>query len=161
MDRIIIRAMMPSDYEKVYKLWQSIEGFGIRSIDDSKSGIEKFLTRNPNTSVVAVADGEIVGSVLCGHDGRTGYLYHVCVRRDMRRHGIGRQMVVRAMQALKDDGINKVSLIAFSDNSVGNAFWHDVGWKERSDVNYYDFVLNNENITAFNGKEEKQYGKKD
>ncbi len=155
MDRIIIRAMMPSDYPKVYKLWQSIEGFGIRSIDDSESGIEKFLNRNPNISVVALTENEIVGSVLCGHDGRTGYLYHVCVRRDMRRHGIGRRMVVRAMQQLKDEGINKVSLIAFSDNSVGNAFWHDVGWKERSDVNYYDFVLNNENITAFNGKEEK------
>ncbi len=155
MDRIIIRAMMPSDYTKVYKLWQSIEGFGIRSIDDSESGIEKFLNRNPNISVVALTENEIVGSVLCGHDGRTGYLYHVCVRRDMRRHGIGRRMVVRAMQQLKDEGINKVSLIAFSDNSVGNAFWHDVGWKERSDVNYYDFVLNNENITAFNGKEEK------
>ncbi len=154
MERVIIRAMLPSDYEKVYALWQTISGFGLRSIDDSKEGIEKFIQRNPNTSVVAVYDGEIVGSVLCGHDGRTGYMYHVCVKKEMRRHGIGKEMVVRAMRQLSEEGINKVSLLAFRDNAGGNAFWHCVGWKEREDVNIYDFVLNEANITAFNeGKE--------
>ncbi len=150
MDRVIIRAMQSSDYDGVYELWKHIEGFGIRSIDDSREGIERFLKRNPNTSVVAVLDNEIIGSVLCGHDGRTGYFYHVCVRKDMRRHGIGKDMVVRAMMMLKEEGINKVSLIAFRKNETGNAFWQKVGWKEREDVNYYDFVLNEDNITAFN-----------
>ncbi len=150
MDRVIIRAMQSSDYDGVYELWKHIEGFGIRSIDDSGEGIERFLKRNPNTSVVAVLDNEIIGSVLCGHDGRTGYFYHVCVRKDMRRHGIGKDMVVRAMMMLKEEGINKVSLIAFRKNETGNAFWQKVGWKEREDVNYYDFVLNEDNITAFN-----------
>ncbi len=154
MENVIIRAMQLSDYDKVYALWQSISGFGLRSIDDSKEGIEKFLKRNPNTSVVAVSDGEIVGSVLCGHDGRTGYMYHVCVKKEMRRHGIGKEMVVRAMRMLSDEGINKVSLLAFRDNAGGNAFWHRVGWKEREDVNFYDFVLNEENITAFNAGDE-------
>ncbi len=146
--------MLPSDYEKVYALWQTISGFGLRSIDDSKEGIEKFIRRNPNTSVVAVLDGKIIGSVLCGHDGRTGYMYHVCVKKELRRHGIGKEMVVRAMRQLSEEGINKVSLLAFRSNEGGNAFWHCVGWKEREDVNIYDFVLNDANITAFNaGKE--------
>lgn len=150
MSKPIIRAMFPSDYEKVYSLWQQIEGFALRSIDDSKEGVEKFLKRNPNTSVVAVVDNEIVGSVLCGHDGRTGYLYHVCVRKDMRRKGVGKAMVVRAMNQLVEEGINKVSLLAFVTNEGGNAFWKQVGWKKRDDVNSYDFVLNEMNITAFN-----------
>ena len=150
MDRVIIRSMLSSDYDKIYALWKTIEGFGIRSIDDSREGIDKFIKRNPNTSVVAVMDGEIVGSVLCGHDGRTGYLYHVCVKKELRRHGIGRDMVVRAMTMLKEEGINKVSLIAFVSNEGGNEFWRQVGWKGRSDVNFYDFVLNEENITSFN-----------
>ncbi len=150
MEKVIIRAMLPSDYDKVYALWQTISGFGLRSIDDSKEGIVKFIKRNPNTSVVAVLNGEIVGSVLCGHDGRTGYMYHVCVKKEMRRNGIGKEMVVRAMKQLSEEGINKVSLLAFRDNKGGNAFWHQVGWKEREDINFYDFVLNDENITAFN-----------
>ena len=145
-----IRTMTPSDYDRVRALWMTIKGFGIRSVDDSRSGVEKFLRRNPTTSVVAEEDGEIIGAILCGHDGRRGCLYHVCVRADHRRRGIGRKMVSFCMQALKAEEISKVSLIAFTVNDVGNAFWRRIGWTRREDLNYYDFTLNEENITAFN-----------
>lgn len=147
-----VRTMTIYDYEEVYALWMTIKGFGIRSIDDSKEGVERFLKRNPTTSVVAKEDGKIVGSILCGHDGRRGCLYHVCVHEDYRRHGIGKEMVVYAMEKLKEEEISKVSLIAFTENDIGNAFWNTIGWTKRLDLNYYDFALNEENITAFNGK---------
>ena len=134
----MIRVMTIEDYDEVYKLWKKIRGFGIRSIDDSKEGVERFLRRNPTTSFV------------CGHDGRQGSLYHVCVDEAYRRHGIGKDMVVHSMKALQEEKINKVCLIAFAQNNVGNAFWNTIGWTERLDVNYYDFILNEENITAFN-----------
>ena len=148
----MVRIMTIEDYEGVYAPWKKIKGFGIRSIDDSKEGVARFLKRNPTTSVVAEKDGRIVGSILCGHDGRRGCLYHVCVDEDYRRHGIGKRMVVFAMKALKEEKINKVSLIAFTENDIGNAFWNTIGWTERLDLNYYDFTLNEENITAFNGQ---------
>ena len=148
----MVRIMTIEDNEGVYALWKKIKGFGIRSIDDSKEGVARFLKRNPTTSVVAEKDGRIVGSILCGHDGRRGCLYHVCVDEDYRRHGIGKRMVVFAMKALKEEKINKVSLIAFTENDIGNAFWNTIGWTERLDLNYYDFTLNEENITAFNGQ---------
>ncbi|MBM6947742.1 GNAT family N-acetyltransferase [Mordavella massiliensis] len=146
----MIREMTMEDYEQVYRLWKKIRGFGIRSIDDSREGVERFLKRNPTTSVVAEEDGRIVGSILCGHDGRRGCLYHVCVDETHRRRGIGKAMVVKAMEALKAEKINKVCLIAFTKNDIGNAFWNTIGWTEREDLNYYDFVLNDANITAFN-----------
>ena len=146
-----IRAMTIEDYRGLHDLWMTIHGFGIRSIDDSKEGVERFLKRNPTTSVVAISEqGEVVGGILCGHDGRRGCLYHVCVREDYRRHGIGKEMVVFCMNALKVEQINKVSLIAFTQNDIGNAFWNCIGWTKREDLNYYDFTLNEENITAFN-----------
>lgn len=145
-----IRQMKIEDYEEVYHLWKRIRGFGIRSMDDSKKGIDRFLKRNPTTSVVAEEGGKIVGAILCGHDGRRGCLYHVCVDEAFRRHGIGKAMVVKTMEALKEERINKVCLIAFTSNDVGNAFWNTIGWTKREDMNYYDFVLNAENITAFN-----------
>ena len=77
-------------------------------------------------------------------------LYHVCVREDYRRLGIGKEMVVHCMNALKAEKINKVSLIAFTANDIGNAFWNTIGWTKREDLNYYDFTLNEANITAFN-----------
>ena len=145
-----IRTMTIEDYEGVYALWMSIKGFAIRSIDDSKEGVARFLLRNPDTSVVAEEDGRIIGAILCGHDGRRGCLYHVCVRQECRMRGVGKAMVVYCMEKLKAEQISKVSLIAFTANDVGNAFWRRIGWTKREDLNYYDFVLNEENITAFN-----------
>ncbi len=145
-----IRAMTIDDYEEVYALWMSIRGFAMRSLDDSRDGVARFLKRNPDTSVVAVADGKIVGSILCGYDGRRGCLYHVCVREDYRRQGIGKAMVVYCMKALEKEAISKVSLIAFTQNDIGNAFWKEIGWTKREDLNYYDFVLNDKNIVNFN-----------
>ena len=91
--------MTIEDYQGVHDLWMTIKGFAIRSIDDSREGVERFLKRNPATSVVAEENGEIVGSILCGHDGRRGCLYHVCVREDCRMRGIGKSMVVRRRSA--------------------------------------------------------------
>lgn len=146
----MVRTMAAEDYTGVYELWMSIKGFAMRSIDDSREGVERFLKRNPDTSVVAVEDGKIVGAILCGHDGRRGCMYHVCVHADYRMKGIGRAMVVYAMEALKRERISKISLIAFTANDVGNAFWNRIGWTKREDLNYYDFVLNTDNIEAFN-----------
>ena len=146
----MIRVMTADDYDGVHALWMKIHGFGIRSIDDSRAGIARFLKRNPITSVVAIEDGKIVGSILCGHDGRRGCFYHVCVDEEYRMQGIGKGMVVKAMEALKEEEINKVSQIAFTRNDVGNAFWKQIGWTKREDLNYYEFTLNEENITAFN-----------
>lgn len=146
-----LKTMTIEDYEGLRALWMTIHGFGIRSIDDSREGVGRFLKRNPRTSVVAAdREGTVVGGILCGHDGRRGCLYHVCVREDYRRKGIGKAMVVYCMNALKEEGINKVSLIAFTKNDVGNAFWNQIGWTKREDLNYYDFTLNEANITAFN-----------
>ncbi|MBQ6441297.1 MAG: GNAT family N-acetyltransferase [Lachnospiraceae bacterium] len=145
-----LRTMQIEDYEAVYALWTTIHGIGLRSLDDSEEGIARFLQRNPATSVVAEADGRIVGAILCGHDGRRGCFYHVCVHEDYRKHGIGKAMAVFCMKALQAERINKVSLIAFRRNEIGNAFWKSVGWTFRDDLNYYDFGLNDENITRFN-----------
>jgi len=149
-EEILIREMLAQDYTGVHELWMTIHGFGIRSIDDSQEGVERFLKRNPSTSVVAEYGGRIIGSILCGHDGRRGCFYHVCVHEEFRKQGIGKAMAVFAMKALQKEQINVVSLIAFRDNEVGNQFWKCVGWNFREDLNYYDFILNDANITEFN-----------
>ena len=132
----MVRVMTMEDYDQVKELWNSIQGFGIRSMDDSREGVARFLKRNPTTSVVAEEDGKVVGAILCGHDGRRGCLYHVCVHKDYRMRGIGKSMVAFAMEALKKEEINKVSLIAFTKNDIGNAFWNEIAWTKREDLNY-------------------------
>lgn len=166
---VTLRAMTEDDYTEVRKLWESIHGFAIRSIDDSRENIERFLKRNEGISVVAVQGGEpdvpasagaalhqpqsdnerIVGAILCGHDGRTATFYHVCVDEQHRRQGIGKKMVVFCMNALMKEQINTISLVAFTNNDIGNQFWHSIGWEKRSDVNQYRFKLNKNNVIAF------------
>ena len=113
MSEVSILPMTAEDYDAVRALWMTIRGFGIRALDDSREDVVRFLERNPTTSVAAWADGKIVGSILCGSDGRQGALYHVCVAKEYRRQGIGTKMVGYRMQRLKEMGINKVALIAF------------------------------------------------
>ena len=149
LNEIVIVPMKPEDYDDVRALWMTIRGFGIRALDDSREDIERFIRRNPTTSVVAKAGNRIIGTILCGSDGRQGALYHVCVAKEYRRRGIGTQMVGFCMHQLRYMGINKVSLIAFTSNEAGNAFWNKIGWTKKTNVNYYEFVLNEENITQF------------
>ncbi len=146
---MILRTMTLEDYYQVHKLWTGIKGFRIRTIDDSREGVEKFLKRNPETSVVAEEDGSIIGSILCGHDGRRGCMYHVCVAEEYRQNGVGHKMALEAMKRLQEEGIGKVNLIAFKSNTVGNEFWSKSGWTYRNDINYYDFDLNEVNTINF------------
>ena len=129
------RLMTIDDYREAYDLWIKC-GNGLNNKDDSREGIEKYLKRNPNTSFVAV-----VGVILCGHDGRRGIVQHACVSPDCRRMGIGKKLVDLAIDALKEEGINKVLLVAFKKNEGGNAFWESQGFELREDLNYRNKAL--------------------
>ena len=134
------RIMTMDDYSEAYDLW-IICGNGLNDKDDSPEGIEKYLKRNPSTSFVATCDGKVVGVILCGHDGRRGIIQHACVSPDYRRLGIGNKLVELALEALKEEGINKVLLVAFKKNEGGNAFWEAQGFTLREDLNYRNKAL--------------------
>ena len=141
-----IRMMTIYDYEKVYELWTNTAGMGIRSLDDSKEGIAKFLKRNPTTNFVAIIDDTIIGVILSGNDGRRGYIYHTAVDIKHRGNGIGKSLVNRALEALAKEGINKAALVVFKNNDIGNAFWDSIGFEERVDLNYRNKSININNI---------------
>ena len=128
--------MTIEDYEKVYQLWLSCIGMGLNNLDDSKDGIAKYLDRNPDTCFVAEKSEEIIGVIIAGHDGRRGFIYHTAVNPDYRNQGIATELVDAAMDALKANGINKVALVVFDRNEVGNAFWEKVGFTAREDLVY-------------------------
>jgi ribosomal protein S18 acetylase RimI-like enzyme len=145
-DTMDIRPMTIADYPAVHRLWSGTAGVGMRSLDDSKAGIARFLARNPTTSFVAVENGRVVGAILAGHDGRRGYLYHATVHADRRGRGIGKALVEAVCRALRDEGIHKAGLVVFRANADGQAFWRALGWEERRDLAYYNLSLNDENV---------------
>lgn len=133
--------MIIDDYDIVYELWISCAGMGLNNIDDSRDGIEKFLNRNPDTCFIAEEDRKIIGIIMAGNDGRRGYIYHTVVSPCNRSKGIGKKLVAKALEALKDLGIIKVALVVFDKNDEGNIFWEKLGFEKREDLIYRNKTL--------------------
>ena len=130
---LITRPMAMPDYAAVRRLWKSCAGVGLSDADQPDK-IEAYLERNPGMSFVALQDERLVGAVLCGHDGRRGYLNHLAVHADHRHQGIGRRLVAHCLAALKEAGIAKCHLFIFSSNPSGRKFWQQIGWELRDDL---------------------------
>ena len=143
MQNYIVRAMHIDDYDAVLALWNA-SLTSVRPLEDSRESIARYLQRNPGLSVVAQCEGNIVGTILCGHDGRRGFLYHVAVCETMRRQGVAQTMLNACIAGLRSEGINKFSLVAFKHNQLGNAFWGSQGVHIREDLNYRDCWITEE-----------------
>lgn len=133
------RTMTINDYEAAIALWSESEGVRIRDAD-SREGIEKYLLRNPGLSFVAEVEGDLVGTIMAGHDGKRGYVQHLSVADSHRRLGIATQLVNHCLEALKNEGILKSHLMILPENKAAQKFWANQGWAYRSDILLYSFV---------------------
>lgn len=129
----LIEPMSIDDYDEVSRLWQSAEGVGL-SESDRREGVASCLQRNPGLSLVARDGATIIGAVLCGHDGRRGYLHHLAVAKRYRQKGVGTLLVESALARLKEIGIPKCNIFVFADNGSGERFWTRRGWTKRADL---------------------------
>lgn len=132
----VMREIQIADYDDIHALWNSTPEMGLSNAD-SVHKIEKFLSRNEGLSFCYEKRGRIIGTVLCGHDGRRGYIYHVTVAEEYRGRGIGRALVEKSLIKLSEEGIDKCHLFVFGDNEIGNAFWGSTGWNIRNDIIVY------------------------
>lgn len=142
MEEFTIRELTPKDYEAAIALWQKTPGISV-SDADSKKNISVFLTRNNGLSFVAELDNELVGTILCGHDGRRGFIYHLAVHQDYRRKRIGRTLVECCLAKLNKAGIIKCHLFVLRDNSEGMDFWDHIGFDKRKDIYIYSTNITN------------------
>ena len=131
-----IRLFTADDYDAAYRLWIGTPGMGLNTTDDSREGILRYLARNPTTCFVAEREDAITGTILAGHDGRRGMIYHLAVDPNERRAGTGTNLVQHALDALRAEGIHKVALVVFAGNEQGNAFWERLGFTKRDDLTY-------------------------
>lgn len=132
-NKVSISEMTIADYDQVIRLWSVTEGLGL-SEADTRENIERFLQRNKGLSLVAKVEAGIIGAVLAGHDGRRGYLHHLCVSSAYRRNGIGRQLLNHCLAKLKEQGIKKCHIFVFTDNLQGLMFWNNNEFKKREEL---------------------------
>jgi ribosomal protein S18 acetylase RimI-like enzyme len=117
-----------ADHGDVHRIWKGSEGI-ILVAEDSRKGIGLYLARNRGLCFVATVADEIVGTVLCGHDGRRGILRHLAVKPGFRNRGIGGDLAKKCMAALSSNGIRKCNLYVMKDNPGGMRFWKRLGYK--------------------------------
>jgi putative acetyltransferase len=130
---MIVRHFRVKDFDAVLALWRRTEGVGLNE-SDTRRAIAAYLRRNPRLSLVAEKDGRIIGAVLCGHDGRRGYLHHLAVSKRHRCRGIGRQLVNACLAKLRKAGIQKCNIFIFANNAAGMKFWAHTGWSLRTEL---------------------------
>jgi putative acetyltransferase len=139
-ETVRIRPFAIDDHAAATALWQATGGIGL-SGSDTRANIAAYLKRNPGMSFVAVNDQGLIGAVLCGTDGRRGYLHHLAVDPAHRGRGVGRDLVNHCLDALRHAGLSKCHLFLYSANRSGRAFWEHIGWTFRSDLDVVSIDL--------------------
>jgi ribosomal protein S18 acetylase RimI-like enzyme len=122
--------MIINDYDQVVTLWQQTPGLGL-SDADSREGIRAFLERNPGLCFICEQEKHLIGTILCGHDARRGYIYHLAVDEAHRKQGIGKQLTQLSLDALRRLGIAKCHLFVYRDNNEAELFYDRLGWQKR------------------------------
>ena len=120
--------MTIEDYDPVVELWRQTEGI-VLSHTDEKQPMDRFLARNPGLSLVAERNNEVIGTVLCSHDGRRGYLHHLAVDSRYRHMGLGSELVQECLLRLELEGITRYNIFILEHNESGIAFWEHNGFK--------------------------------
>ncbi|MDB5983216.1 MAG: GCN5-related N-acetyltransferase [Pseudomonas sp.] len=138
--------MTMDDYDAVIELMKSTPGVSFRDAD-SRESTAKYLQRNPGLSFVAEVGGALGGCVMCGHDGRRGYLQHLVVLPQYRGQGIANALVERCLSELEELGILKCHLDVIKTNTSAASYWQHQGWHLRTDIDRYSFIRSgNENV---------------
>ena len=131
-----LRTFAPGHIGRARELWSRTPGVGLSAADED-APLARFLLRNPGLSHVVELDGAVVGTILCGHDGRRGLIHHLVVSPGLRRRGYGRLLLDTGLQGLRAAGIDKVHVLVFQSNAVGHAFWTGAGARERVELTLF------------------------
>ena len=138
-----IESMDIRNYPEIINLWKNSVGVGLSGNDESRASIKRFLEKNPRTCFVVKYEGKIIGTIMAGNDGRRAHIYHLMVKPEHRKNGIGRMLLEKTEKSLKKEGIRKIMLVVFKENKTGNRFWEKTGYKTRKDLNYRDKRIRN------------------
>ena len=130
---IDIRLLRLDDYEHLINIWSNTENLGLSNAD-SQINLEIFLNRNPGLSFVAESNDRIIGTILGGHDGRRGFIYHLAVDKDFRNQGIGKLLVTHCLDVIASLGIERCHIHVYANNQAGIDFWQKYGWYTRPEL---------------------------
>lgn len=128
--------LAPQDFESALTFWRHAQGMGTSGIETGEM-LATFLKRNPGLSFKITDRDEIIATILCGHDGRRGYLHHLAIAPGYSNQHVGRALIDRSLRGLEHRGIRRCHIFISAQNKGGPEFWKSIDWAEQGDLTVF------------------------
>ena len=127
-------------FQKIEKFWEETDGIKL-TIGDTESELDKYLKRNKGMSFICMNGDDLIGTILCGHDGRRGFIYHLAVCKNFRKENIATTLIEMSLGQLRSAGIKRCMIMADEVNESGKSFWLKMNWRKRDDLKMFSIDL--------------------
>lgn len=134
-----IRRGTAADVSAVVGLWST--SAGPTRLAGDEAAVRRLLARDPDSLLVAVADGEVVGMLIVGFDGWRCHLYRMAVPEEHRRKGIAARLVDAAVARARALGAGRLDAMVADENEGGVAFWRNAGFELDTDDSRWSRLL--------------------
>ncbi|MBK8981004.1 MAG: GNAT family N-acetyltransferase [Ignavibacteria bacterium] len=132
--------MRKGHFDLVKGIWERTDGIKL-TIGDTEDEFGSYLKRNKGMSFICKDGRIIVGTILCGHDGRRGFIYHLAVHKDYRRRKIADKLIKLSLKQLRTHGLKRCMLMADNINESAKSFWTKMKWRKRDDLQMFSIDL--------------------
>lgn len=122
--------LSPVDFDETLSLWDSTLAMGMSGLEDA-SVLATFFAHNPGLSFKVTDRDRIVGTILCGHDGRRGFLHHLAVAPGYSGRKVGKTLLDRTLSGLEHLGIERCHIFVASGNRNGREAWKSTDWEKQ------------------------------
>jgi ribosomal protein S18 acetylase RimI-like enzyme len=123
-----IRRATLADVNSILELWKAADA--VASSTDSTAYVERAVQYPSAAFLLAIVDGNVIGSLLGGFDGWRGNMYRLAVHPNYRRQGIARNLVRQVEQIFAEWGVTRVTALVERDRFFAGRFWESVGYPQ-------------------------------
>jgi ribosomal protein S18 acetylase RimI-like enzyme len=128
-EQLVIRPFRQADQRDVAELWSDAFGAEDRAWNKPATYIERQQAVRADLFLVGEIEGRVVATVIGGYDGVRGWVYHLAVARELRRHGHGRAMMRALEERFATLGCPKINLQILAHNGEVVRFYETLGYR--------------------------------
>ena len=100
--------------------------------------VESLRDTAGTLTLIATDNSTVVGYIITRCVAGEAELFRICVKEEARRHGTGRLLLMRGIEAAREDGAGKMFLEVRSQNAPARALYASTGFMEAGlRKNYY------------------------
>lgn len=127
-NKVDIRNYSPADYEQVRGLL--VEGGLYYESMDSPQRLQKKISMDPDSILVAMESERVVGTVSLMEDGRMAFIFRLAVDPENRNRGIGKALMDEAERVLLRKGYKEINILVEEDNTELQEYYARQGYEK-------------------------------